>query len=223
MLFNRLNIFMATDTFINITDLQSITEIADGDYLIVETPAGTRIIDFKDFIIPNTNILLSSTVSENTTAILQNKSTFDTTIASISTTINEISGSSFSQSRSNLLFTETVSSSLDTKLTTGLTDLSTSLGTKLNKIFVSKTEVTIPINNSSKDFSITPTYSLELFSKDISITPANSYAALNHAYVSNVSYNSTTNTNTITITAPFSGSPAIATQNAIYNIMIVCN
>lgn len=202
---------MAKDIFINITDLQSVTEVADGDYIIVETPAGTRLIDFKDFIVPNKNILLSSTVSDNTTAIISNKSELDATIAIINTTLDQISGNSFSQTRSALLFTETVSSTLDTKI-----------NTLSSKIYVSKTQVTIPTNNSSKDFTIIPTYTLELKSQDLSITPANQYAALNSAYVSNISYNSTNNTNTITITAPFSGTPATAKEDAIYNVMIVC-
>jgi hypothetical protein len=202
---------MAKDIFINITDLQSVTEVADGDYIIVETPAGTRIIDFKDFIVPNKNILLSSTVSDNTTAIISNKSELDASIAIINTTLDQISGNSFSQTRSTLLFTETVSSTLDTKI-----------NTLSSKIYVSKNQVTIPTNNSSKDFTIIPTYNLELKSQDLSITPANQYAALNSAYVSNISYNSTNNTNTITITAPFSGTPATAKENAIYNVMIVC-
>ena len=199
---------MATDTFINITDLQSITEIADGDYLIVETPAGTRIIDFKDFIIPNTNILLSSTVSDNTTAIIANKSTFDTTVEGLNTSLNDISANTFSQVRSNLLLVESVSSSLNTKI---------------NNIFISKSQVTIGTNNATKDFAVTPNRTLELTNQDISITPANAYAALNNAYISNISYNATTNINTITITSPFSGSPAVAKQDAIYNVMIVCN
>jgi hypothetical protein len=202
---------MAKDIFINITDLQSVTEVADGDYIIVETPAGTRLIDFKDFIVPNKNILLSSTVSDNTTAIISNKSELDASIAIINTTLDQISGNSFSQTRSTLLFTETVSSTLDTKI-----------NTLSSKIYVSKNQVTIPTNNSSKDFTIIPTYNLELKSQDLSITPANQYAALNSAYVSNISYNSTNNTNTITITAPFSGTPATAKENAIYNVMIVC-
>jgi hypothetical protein len=202
---------MAKDIFINITDLQSVTEVADGDYIIVETPAGTRLIDFKDFIVPNKNILLSSTVSDNTTAIISNKSELDASIAIINTTLDQISGNSFSQTRSTLLFTETVSSTLDTKI-----------NTLSSKIYVSKNQVTIPTNNSSKDFTIIPTYTLELKSQDLSITPANQYAALNSAYVSNISYNSTNNTNTITITAPFSGTPATAKENAIYNVMIVC-
>lgn len=201
---------MANDVFINITDLQSITEVADGDYIIVETPAGTRIIDFKDFIVPNKNILLSSTVSENTTAIINNKSQIDATLAIINTNLEQVSGNSFSQSRSNLLFTETVSSTLDTKI-----------NTLSSKIYVLKTQVTIPLNNTSKDFTVIPTYTLELKSQDLSITPANKYAASNSAYVSNISYNSTNNTNIITITAPFSGNPATAKEDAIYNVMIV--
>ncbi len=201
---------MAQDVFINITDLQSVTEVADGDYLILETPAGTRIIDFKDFIVPNKNILLSTTVSENTTAIIQNKSLFDTTIASISTTLDNISSNSLSQSRFNLTFSESISSNLDQKIT----NLS-------NKIFVSKQQVTIPANNSSRDFVITTNASFGLSSQDISITPANDYAAKNPAYISNISYNETNYNNTITLNAPFSGNPAVATENAIYNIMAV--
>ena len=87
---------MATETYINITDLQPVTEVANGDYLILETPAGTRIVDFKDFIIPNTNIVLTSTVESNTTAILSSaeeivdlKNTLSNSLESVSSYVEE--------------------------------------------------------------------------------------------------------------------------------------
>jgi len=48
---------------INILDLPVVENVAAGDYLVVETPDGTSIIDYENFIIGPENTTLSVTVS----------------------------------------------------------------------------------------------------------------------------------------------------------------
>ena len=36
---------------VNIKDLPVVTDINNGDFFIVETPQGTNVLDFKNFII----------------------------------------------------------------------------------------------------------------------------------------------------------------------------
>lgn len=55
--------------FTNITDLDEIDEIQDGDYLIVETADGTRIINFQNFLIPITNTTFEQTIEDIQTDI----------------------------------------------------------------------------------------------------------------------------------------------------------
>jgi hypothetical protein len=186
---------MATDTFVNILDLQPITEVVNGDYLIVETPAGTRIINFKDFILPNSNILIAQTVSDNTTAILSNFTVLNDYIAALSASIT-----------SNVTLLSSVSSTLQTQTA----DLS-------SKLYVGTASITITQGGFTGVGALSPATTKTIPAQNISITPANAYAALNAAYVTNTQANGV-----ITITAPFSGA-GTAASDAIYNILVVSN
>lgn len=223
---------MATDTFVNILDLQPITEVVNGDYLIVETPAGTRIINFKDFILPNANILISQTVSDNTTAILSNFTVLNDYIAALSGSIdlNNTGYSTSLTSISTLLQTEITSTSalLQNKITsvsgylqTGITENNSSLQSQMtelsSKLYVGTSVITINQGSSNGMGSLSPISTKTLSAQNISITPANAYAARNPAYVTNFQSN-----NVITITSPFSGA-GTATSDAIYNILLVSN
>lgn len=212
---------MATDTFVNILDLQPITEVVNGDYLIVETPAGTRIINFKDFILPNANILISQTVSDNTTAILSNFTVLNDYITALSGSIdgNNTTYSTSLTSVSTLLQTEITSASA--LLQTGITSVSGDLQTQINSLsvgmYVGTASITINQGASNGTGSLTPITTKTLTNQNISITPANAYAARNPAYVTNLQSN-----NIITITSPFSGA-GTALSDAIYNILVVSN
>jgi hypothetical protein len=61
---------MANEVFINIKDLPELTEINNGDYIVVETSTGTHILDFINLIIPPANSVLTNIVSDNTTAVI---------------------------------------------------------------------------------------------------------------------------------------------------------
>ena len=79
---------MATEVFINIKDLPEVTEISNGDYILLETSTGTHIIDFQNFIIPQSNTVLTTTVTENSNAVIVLSSSVNTNI----NTINTLSG-----------------------------------------------------------------------------------------------------------------------------------
>ncbi len=67
---------------INILDLPVVENVAAGDYLVLETPDGTSIIDYENFIIGPENTTLSVTVSaiSNDVAVINENllSTIDT-------------------------------------------------------------------------------------------------------------------------------------------------
>ena len=51
------------DEIINIEDLDIANEIKIGDYVLLETTDGTKLIDFKDFIIGTDNITFYDKIS----------------------------------------------------------------------------------------------------------------------------------------------------------------
>ena len=51
------------DEIINIEDLEIATEVKIGDYVLLETTNGTRLLDFKDFIIGVDNITFFDKIS----------------------------------------------------------------------------------------------------------------------------------------------------------------
>ena len=73
---------MASEVFINIKNLPETDQINDGDFLIVETPAGTNIINFENFIITSANTTFSNLLSTNN---LSNTTNITTSINSLST------------------------------------------------------------------------------------------------------------------------------------------
>tara|TARA_R110000868_G_scaffold195933_1_gene441741 strand:- start:33 stop:536 length:504 start_codon:yes stop_codon:yes gene_type:complete len=71
-----------SNLFVNIKNLPQSNAINSGDYLIVETPNGTQILDFADFIITSANTTFSSVLSSDSTSYT------DSRIASLSATVN---------------------------------------------------------------------------------------------------------------------------------------
>ena len=58
---------------IHITTLPQVTDIKAGYFLIVETPTGTSIVDFNDFVISDNNTTFAPLLSTHTNDILSNK------------------------------------------------------------------------------------------------------------------------------------------------------
>ena len=77
---------MASEVFINIKNLPETDQINNGDYLIVETPAGTNILNFENFIITTANTTFSNLLSTNNVSNTQN---ITTSINALSTTISQ--------------------------------------------------------------------------------------------------------------------------------------
>ena len=61
----------------NIIRLPESDEIKSGDFVIVETADGTRILDFKNFLISTDNITFASTLSTYETDIKNNRTDID--------------------------------------------------------------------------------------------------------------------------------------------------
>lgn len=55
---------------INIRDLPEIQEMTNGDYLIVETPDGTCILDYENLVLDETNTAISYVVRQTEAAVL---------------------------------------------------------------------------------------------------------------------------------------------------------
>lgn len=49
--------------YVNINELQEVDEVSNGNYLILETDDGTRIINFENFLIPIDNTTFESTIT----------------------------------------------------------------------------------------------------------------------------------------------------------------
>lgn len=153
---------MATDVFINIKDLPELTEVRNGDYIIVESTTGTHLIDFKNLIMPTANTLISTTVNQNTNAIYSLSSS---TSQSLSEKIDNI---------------QTDTATISTKVT----DI---LNKNIFNLNVAKTQITINPGNKqgTSKLSLTGNWKIE----DLVISPANEYAAEFNAYPISVDSN----------------------------------
>jgi hypothetical protein len=171
---------MAKEVFVNIKDLPEITDLAAGQYIILETPTGTQIIDFENFILPPANTTITTSVSQQADSIALLNTKYDI----LSSTV------------------DTNTSSLSDSITTNYNTLSTQINTLsgkidlLNPLYIGKCTITIPATNSSGSNRIVPDpTSTTLTLDDFMIFPANSYAANNLAYP--LSYDATTKILTI--------------------------
>jgi hypothetical protein len=80
---------MAANYYVNIKELPTVEQINPGDLLIIETEAGTSILDFSNFIVGFENTTFSSIISTNTTDIADLQSqvnTINSTLGIVSTT-----------------------------------------------------------------------------------------------------------------------------------------
>ena len=158
---------MANEIFINIKDLPELTEPTNGEYLLLETSTGTHIIDFANFIIPTANTVITTTVEQNTTAILN---------LSTGYTIGDVALSSS---------IDTTNTNIDT-LSTFIQDLSSTVGTFQN-VYLGKTQITIPLGGSQGSNILSPlSTSINLVESDFIITPANQYATKQNAYITTI-------------------------------------
>lgn len=80
---------MATtnNVYVNVKELPEVAQINNGDYILVETPDGTSIIDFQNFIIGPDNSGLTSVVESNASSIYGVSATAESNLQSLSTEI----------------------------------------------------------------------------------------------------------------------------------------
>lgn len=67
-----------TGSYVNIKELPEINDVVSGDFLIIETPSGTNILDFNNFIISLENTTFSDTILSNTADIITLSSQYAT-------------------------------------------------------------------------------------------------------------------------------------------------
>ena len=65
---------MSTSTKVNIKSLPVTTEVKNGDYLILETELGTKLLDFENFVITQFNTTFNGTLTGHTDDIATNLS-----------------------------------------------------------------------------------------------------------------------------------------------------
>ena len=181
---------MASEIYINIKDLPELTEINNGDYIIVETNTGTHILNFENLLIPTENSVISTTVSSNALA-------FSSYINDLSSNIDTLNNN-----------TNTISSNFNT-LSTSYEDYKNSLSS-IAATKIKNGTITIAKGNYMGSIVLVTTPSYE--ENNILITPANKYAALFPAYID--SLNTNTQTGLITIKGSFNNTIPTATFNA---------
>ena len=209
---------MANEVFINIKDLPQLTEINNGDYIVVETSAGTHIIDFLNFLIPPANNVLTNTVSDNTTAVINISSIVVNNSNKIDTLSTELTDT----------FTAGVGALTDTVdyLAAQVVNLS-AYNTYNASLYMGKCQISI--NAGSKTgvnilFPVLSARGVTLDKMDILVTPANLYASRFGVFVDDV-----TSTSVVRLKGGFtrydvSGTTTVpvditAEQEALYNVI----
>ena len=211
---------MANEVFINIKDLPQLTEINNGDYIVVETSTGTHIIDFLNFLIPPANNVLTTTVSDNTTAVINissvvvdNSNKIDSLSTDLTNSVNTTVGA--------------LADTID-QLAAAVVNLSY-YNTYNGTLYMGKCQISI--NAGSKTgvnilFPVLSTTGVTLDKMDILVTPANLYASRFGVFVDDV-----TSTSVVRLKGGFtrydvSGSPPSITlvdipaeQDALYNVI----
>jgi len=76
-----------TKTYVNIKELPEISDINNGDFLIVETTNGTTILDYQNFLVTLDNTTFADQITTNTTNIV----TLSTDLASLSSSSATVS------------------------------------------------------------------------------------------------------------------------------------
>lgn len=77
---------------VNIKNLPIITDINNGDFLIVEAPDGTSILDFRNFLITLDNTTFSSTFLNYNTRIIELSSSFNQLSGTLNSNTSSITG-----------------------------------------------------------------------------------------------------------------------------------
>jgi hypothetical protein len=116
-----------TSTYLNIKDLPELTNVITGDFLIVETPAATSILDFKNFIITLDNTTFGSVISGQSSDIQTLSSTVSTNYNTLSSSIDTLN--TFIDTLCS--YTYTSIDNLSSSFTTSINQLSSDINNQL--------------------------------------------------------------------------------------------
>lgn len=99
------------NAYVNIMELPQISDIESGDFLVVETPSGTSIINFENFLISPSNITFSEVITTNTSNI----AVLSAEIDNVNTTLNaQFSSLSAELTQEQAAFEASVNTTLNT-------------------------------------------------------------------------------------------------------------
>jgi len=99
------------NAYVNIMELPQISDIESGDFLVVETPSGTSIINFENFLISPSNITFSEVITTNTSNI----AALSAEINTINTSLNaQFSALSAELTQEQAAFESSVNTTLNT-------------------------------------------------------------------------------------------------------------
>jgi hypothetical protein len=210
---------MATEVYINIKDLPELSEINNGDYILVETAEGTHTINFENFILPTENTLLTTTVEQNAITLKESVSAISvltTKVSELSVTVNDLDGSNL-PSKITSISNEVIS--VSSELSFSIQDVSNKfaagivlINKELESYFINSKQFTISSGGNSSS-EILFAGRTDISQEHIMISPYNRYAAEHPAYVDNL--NMTSGTVTIRTLC------AALLDTAIYNVFVM--
>jgi hypothetical protein len=127
-----------TKLYTNIKELPVTTDITDGDFLIVETPTGTNILDYSDLLITLDNTTFAGVISANTTDFLSLQTQFNTLSSTLTTQVQEVSAQT-DRSYTYAVFSLTTYSSAGADVGSGARNIPILNGSNVASIFLDTT------------------------------------------------------------------------------------
>ena len=215
---------MASEIYINIKDLPELSQINNGDYILVETSTGTHTLNFQNLLLPTENTIITTTVSQNASA-------FASYVVNLSSDIDLLyTNTEYISSNLELLSssTQTELEVINSNFTTVVNNLS-----GISNAKIKNSQVTIKQGDNSVSTIIIVQSLID--SSNILITPVNKYAALYPAYVDVVdpftgliTIKGTFKTQIATFnsalsTVSLSTNYINAEEDAIYNVFVIKN
>lgn len=79
------------NTYLNIKELPEINDVINGDFMIIETPSGTSIIDYQNFLVTLDNTTFGDLITQNTTDIATLSTSFSTLSSELTADIASLS------------------------------------------------------------------------------------------------------------------------------------
>ena len=191
------------NTYLNIKELPEINDVIAGDFMIIETSAGTSIIDYQNFLITLDNTTFGDQVIKNTTDIATLSTDLNTSFDTLSVDLN----TSF----------DTLSTDLNTTVNTLSADLNTSFNTKFNTLC---SDLTSDIASLSTTIANTNTFVVFSLTNYLC---SSSPIILKSSNVSSVTLNTTTSAVTILYNINFSDANycvTTGTTNTVFPVVV---